>query len=198
MSAKPPADKPMYITTEDTPNQNALKFLPARPISQEPCFFASLQDASSSALARKLLAVRGVDAVFFGSDFITVTKAQDMDWDLLKPSIFYAISDHFLAGLEVYDGVAAPEIDLSQLTDIERQIVEVINDKVRPAVAMDGGDIVYRSFQDGIVTVRLHGACKGCPSSAITLKNGIESMLQYYVPEVIAVEAEDEEEMALN
>jgi len=184
----------MFIQTEETPNPNALKFYPSREVSPNPVHMAKAEEAAGSLLARKLFASPGVAAVFFGQDFITITKQPDISWDVLKPEILMIIMDHFVAGFDVFDaGVSSTAIDTSHLSEIEKQIVEIIETRVRPSVAMDGGDIIYRGFEDGIVKLELRGSCSGCPSSTVTLKNGVESMLQYYVPEVVAVEAVEEE-----
>lgn len=183
----------MFIQTEATPNPNAMKFLPGEDISPaEPVHFDSKEKAAYSPLARKLFSMDGVHAVFFGADFITITKAEDFAWEILKPEITIFIMDHLAAKIPIFDGKQATpkkEIDPAMLSEIEKQIVEIIETKVRPSVAMDGGDITYRGFNNGIVTLELKGACSGCPSSTITLKNGIESMLRHYVPEVESVEA---------
>lgn len=180
----------MFIQTEDTPNPNALKFLPGSYVSDRPVYITVRED-SSSPMAKKLFTLRGIEAVFLGSDFITITKADDIDWAILKPQVIMIIMDHFVAGLPVFENSFSAEVSntSSDLTEIEKQIIEIIETKVRPSVAMDGGDIVYQGFKDGVVTLELRGACSGCPSSTITLKQGIESMLKYYIPEVISVEA---------
>lgn len=183
----------MFIQTEPTPNPNAMKFLPGVDISpSEPVHFDSKEKATASPLARKLFSMDGVEAVFFGADFITITKAENFSWEIIKPEITIFIMDHLAAQLPIFDGETSKpkqEIDPSLLGEIEKQIVEIIETRVRPSVAMDGGDITYRGFNDGIVTLELKGACSGCPSSTITLKSGIESMLKHYVPEVESVEA---------
>lgn len=187
----------MYIQTEDTPNPNALKFLPGSVISQEgPVFFNNPKEAiGKSDLAVKIYGIEGVDAVFYGYDFITVTKTDKYGWDVLKPEILMCIMDHLVAGLPIFDKGSglSNEINMDDLPEIEQQIVEIIETRVRPSVAMDGGDITYQGFEDGIVYLKLKGACSGCPSASVTLKNGIESMLQHFVPEVKAVEAVEEE-----
>ena len=187
----------MYIQTEKTPNPDAIKFLPGIDISpNNPIYFTKKNpdEYKNSSLAKKLLNIDNIEAVFFGYDFITVTKSQNFNWDILKPEILVVIMDHFTSGLTAFDNIA-PEsvhkINIDHLPEIEKQIVEIIETRVRPAVAMDGGDIVYVGFDNGIVKLKLKGACSGCPSSSITLKNGIESMLKHYVPEVIEVVAED-------
>lgn len=184
----------MFIQTEATPNPNALKFLPGEDISTDgPIHFSSMEDAKFSPLARKLFATEGVMAVFFGSDFITITKNDNIEWNVLKPEILVSIMDHLVAKLPIFDAKREDKnTSLDNLGDLEKQIVEIIETRVRPSVAMDGGDIIYKGFENGVVMVALRGACSGCPSSTITLKNGIESMLKYYVPEVVSVEAVEE------
>lgn len=183
----------MYIQTENTPNPNAIKFLPGVNVSPEKQIHFSNNDEAigSSYLATKLFTIDGVKAVFFGSDFITITKFEDRDWSILKPEILMTIMDHFVSNLPVFDNQTKnllPE-DFTELSNIEKQIIEIIETRVRPSVAMDGGDIIYRGFEDGVVKLELRGACSGCPSSTITLKNGIEGMLKHFVPEVKSVEA---------
>ena len=182
----------MFIQTEETPNPNALKFLPGVEISPEaPVFFNNFTEArAKSSLAAKIYAIGNIETVFFGADFITVTKASSFDWQLLKPEILMIIMDHLVAGLSIFDEVQAIFAESNQegLSEIEKQIIEIIETRVRPSVAMDGGDIVYKGFKEGIVYLELRGACSGCPSSSVTLKNGIESMLKHYIPEVEAVE----------
>lgn len=184
----------MFIQTESTPNPNALKFLPGEMISPEgPIHFSSIIDAKSSPLARKLFSIDGVTAVFFGSDFITITKQEAIGWDILKPEVLVSIMDHLVARLPIFDKKHDnTNSSIENLGDLEKQIVEIIETRVRPSVAMDGGDIIYKGFENGVVMLALRGACSGCPSSTVTLKNGIESMLKYYVPEVLSVEAVEE------
>ena len=186
----------MFIQTEETPNPNALKFFPGSEVSSAgPVFFNSLEEAlQKSQLAAKLFRVGEVLAVFYGSDFITITKTDSADWQLIKPELLMIIMDHLVAGMPIFDEPQDifKEIDTTGMSDIEKQIIEIIETRVRPSVAMDGGDIVYQGFREGIVYLQLRGACSGCPSSSITLKNGIESMLQHFVPEVKAVEAVEE------
>lgn len=186
----------MFIQTESTPNPNAIKFFPENmTISEKPMHFGSKNEIKGVRLAKKLFEIEGIEAVFFGSDFITITKSDTEDWDILKPHIVSGIMDHILAGFPILEGMNENNIqpDLSNLTEIEKQIIEIIETRVRPSVAMDGGDITYKKFEEGIVYLELKGSCSGCPSSSVTLKNGIESMLQYYVPEVKGVEAADED-----
>lgn len=184
----------MFIETEGTPNPATLKFLPGRTVmASGTADFAGPETAGPSPLARALFALPEVTRVFLGADFVTVTKTHDADWSLLKPQVLGVIMDHFLSGLPVIEGESADEEEAFDVAEEDREIVaqirELIDTRVRPAVAMDGGDIVLRGFRDGIVQLRLHGACSGCPSSRATLKHGIENMLKHYVPEVVAVQA---------
>jgi len=181
----------MFIQTESTPNPLTLKFTPGVEVLENgTVFFTSKDDASISPLATALFDIEGVNAIFFGSDFITVTKDEASHWEALKPIILTGIMDHFMAGKPVL--LKANEVKAvtnEDDSDLVKQIKELIETRVRPAVAQDGGDIIFRGFEDGIVQLELHGSCSGCPSSTVTLKNGIENMLKHYVPEVIAVEA---------
>jgi Fe-S cluster biogenesis protein NfuA len=179
----------MFIQTEATPNPLTLKFMPGVDILKDgTAFYTSAIAAAPSPLAQKLFAVENVAAVFLGSDFITVTKTESGNWDILKPTLLAAIMDHLVAGMPVMAGTKTVA-DHSGDSELEKQIRELIDTRVRPAVAQDGGDIVFHSFVDGVVKLEMHGACSGCPSSTATLKQGVENMLKHYVPEVIAVEA---------
>ncbi len=181
----------MFIETEGTPNPATLKFLPGRDVMGfATADFASSESAARSPLATVLFALPGVGRVFLGGDFISVTKTDDVAWQTLKPRVLGAIMDHFVAGLPVIEG---QEDDQSEDVDpadqeIVEQIKELLDTRVRPAVAGDGGDIVFRGYREGIVRLHMQGSCSGCPSSSATLKHGIENMLRHYVPEVIAVE----------
>ena len=184
----------MFIQTESTPNPATLKFLPGRAVMGEGAVadFASREAASRSPLARALFETEGVERVFFGADFISVTKAGG-DWKHLKPAILGAIMEHFTRELPLIEAGAQEADAPSGEADGEvvAQIKELIETRVRPAVAQDGGDIIYKGFDEksGIVFLHMRGSCAGCPSSTLTLKNGIENMLRHYVPEVSAVEA---------
>ena len=179
----------MFIQTEPTPNPSTLKFLPGREVmSHGTADFLTKEGSASSPLATRLFGVDGVASVFLGGDFITVGKAGDMDWSVLKPQVLAAIMDHYNSGEPVIIESAAAESGEAD-SDVVKQIKELLDTRVRPAVAQDGGDIIFRAFEDGIVYLHLQGACSGCPSSTATLKHGIENMLKYYVPEVVAVQA---------
>ncbi len=181
----------MFIQTESTPNPATLKFLPGVTVmDNNTANFASEDEAQLSPLARSLFDMGGVTGVFLGSDFISVTKIGEKDWDSLKPLILGAIIDHFQSGRPMIEDIDAPgDAGANGVADdhITQQIKELIDTRVRPAVAQDGGDIVYKGFKDGIVYLHMQGACSGCPSSTATLKHGIENMLKYYVPEVTEV-----------
>jgi len=182
----------MFIETESTPNPATLKFLPGRDVMGQDgtADFVVGDDASRSPLATRLLALEGVARAFFGSDFITVTKFDTTDWQGLRPQVLGAVMEHFLAELPVIERAgedAAEDFDPADAAAVA-QIKELLDSRVRPAVAGDGGDIVFRGFRDGIVKLKMQGACSGCPSSRATLKHGVENMLRHYVPEVQGVE----------
>ncbi len=188
----------MFIQTESTPNPLSLKFIPDGAIvaGDKICEFKNkAQAAGNSLLAYQLFAVDGVESVFLGSDFITVSKSENKDWSEIKTEILATIMDFFVSGKPVLnDKNQATKDNSEEDSDIVKQIKELIEVKVRPAVAMDGGDIIYRGFEDGIVLLQLKGSCSGCPSSIITLKNGIENMLKHYIPEVQGVESISEDD----
>ena len=182
----------MFIQTEQTPNPATLKFLPGRSVMGDggTASFASADEAERSPLAERLFEVEGVTGVFFGSDFISVSKAEGQEWYLLKPAVLGVIMEHFVAGKDLLreaqaDGNAFDETD----SEVVSTIKELLDTRVRPAVAQDGGDIIFRGFEDGVVLLHMQGACAGCPSSTATLKMGIENMLRHYVPEVTEVRA---------
>lgn len=180
----------MFIQTETTPNPATLKFLPGLQVmdSGTADFRDPEKAKAESPLAKRLFDITGVSGVFFGADFITITKAEEKEWYLLKPSILGVIMEHFTAGRPV---ISAPKTNVPAEDDDEivGQIKELLDTRVRPFVAQDGGDIVYHGFEDGIVFLTMQGACAGCPSSTATLKLGIENMLRHYIPEVVEVQA---------
>ncbi len=181
----------MFIQTESTPNPATLKFLPGCAVmASGTANFTSPNECGNSPLAETLFRTDGVVGVFLGSDFVTVTKSGDRDWDILKPLVLGAIMEHFQSGRPVVEGAVAGTDDGAAEDDgVVAQIKELIDTRVRPAVAQDGGDIIYKGFEDGVVFLHMQGACAGCPSSTATLKHGIENMLRYYVPEVTEVRA---------
>ena len=190
----------MLIQTETTPNPSTLKFLPGERVMEAGTRdFATPEDAEASPLAEALFSLGDVEGVFFGRDFISVTAAPGSEWRDLKPQVLGVLLDHFASGAPLFraasaGGIAVPSADEAFDQDpadaeIVAQIRELIETRVRPAVAQDGGDIVYRGYREGTVFLAMQGACSGCPSSTMTLKQGIEGLLKHYVPEVEAVEA---------
>lgn len=179
----------MFIQTEATPNPSTLKFIPEQTImAQGTANFNDKQSAARSPLATRLFGVDGVDSIFLGSDFITVTKEDARDWQVLKPMILEALMNHFNSGESVLKEEEADANAVGEEDDaIVKQIKELLETRVRPAVAQDGGDIIFHKFEDGIVYLTMMGACSGCPSSGATLKHGIENMLRYYIPEILEV-----------
>ncbi len=178
----------MFIQTEATPNPATIKFLPGQTVLEKgTAEFKAVDEAAHAPLAKRLFGLQGVEGVFLGADFISVSKADDTDWSMLKPMVMGALMEHFSTGQPVVlpahyegaDGVAGGEDD-----EISAQIRELIETRVRPMVAMDGGDIVFDRFESGVVFLHMRGACAGCPSSTATLKVGIEKMLKHFVPEV--------------
>lgn len=181
----------MFIETEGTPNPATLKFLPGRDVmGNATADFANQGAAARSPLASRLFTLPGVTRVFLGGDFITVTKTDALEWQVLKPQVLGTIMDHFVAGLPVIDreNDLAEEDVAPEDQEVVSQIKELLDTRVRPAVASDGGDIVFRGFRNGVVMLHMQGSCSGCPSSSATLKHGIENMLRHYVPEVVSVE----------
>jgi Fe-S cluster biogenesis protein NfuA len=178
----------MFIQTEQTPNPATLKFLPGRDVlGQGTADFADAGTAGRSPLAQRLFEIDGITRVFLGSDFVTVSKSDDRDWYVLKPSILGALMEHFTADLPVLAAGEEVVESASEDSEIVVQIKELLETRVRPAVAQDGGDITFESFEDGVVYLTMRGSCAGCPSSTATLKSGIENMLRHYIPEVVEV-----------
>ncbi|MEO3413452.1 NifU family protein [Roseovarius sp. CAU 1744] len=182
----------MFIQTESTPNPATLKFLPGQTVLETgTADFPSAEGAEQSPLASRIFKVQGVKGVFFGNDFVTVTKSDETEWDHVKPAILGAIMEHFQSGKPVMLGAAAAPSGHAEHSgedaEIVGQIKELLDTRVRPAVAQDGGDITFHGFERGVVYLHMQGACAGCPSSTITLKMGIENLLRHYIPEVTEV-----------
>ncbi|MCC6597909.1 MAG: NifU family protein [Alphaproteobacteria bacterium] len=184
----------MFIQTEATPNPATIKFLPGQAVlTRGSAEFKAGQDTACAPLAKRLFTLQGVEGVFLGGDFVSVSKAEDTDWVMLKPMILGVLMEHFSTGQPVvtedfYDQKNKDEAESGGAPDeISLQIIELIDTRVRPMVMMDGGDIAFDRFEDGIVYLRMHGACSGCPSSTATLKSGIENMLRHFIPEVLEV-----------
>lgn len=188
----------MFIQTEATPNPLTLKFLPGRPVlPQGTADFRTPEEAQRSPLAERLFQVAGVTGVFLGSDFVSISKDEAGDWYQMKPALLGVIMEHFTAGRPVLTEAAGADTAAAEHgsafapedAGIVEQIKELLDTRVRPAVAQDGGDIVFRGFERGVVYLNMRGACSGCPSSTATLKMGIENMLRHYIPEVVEVRA---------
>jgi len=185
----------MFIQTQDTPNPQSLKFLPGRTVLEGGGTYdiPSIANAQGSPLAKLLFRIEGVKGVFFGQDFITITKHDDdgYEWKIMKPEIFATIMDFFSSGLPIINAdietLGATEI-YDDDDDTVAMIKELLDTRIRPTVQEDGGDIVYMGFDDGVVKLKMQGSCTSCPSSIVTLKNGVQNMLQFYIPEVVAVE----------
>merc|ERR1712156_1379510 len=185
----------MFIQTQDTPNPQSLKFLPGIKVLDPGTTldFPTVSSAYCSPLAKLLFRVDGVKGVFFGSDFITITKIDDdsVEWKVIKPEVFAIIMDFFHSGLPIVneDAVTSSDTEIyDDDSDTVAMIKELLDSRIRPTVQEDGGDIIYMGFDDGVVKLRMQGACNSCPSSVVTLKNGVQNMLQFYIPEVLAVE----------
>ncbi|RUP45679.1 HIRA-interacting protein 5 [Jimgerdemannia flammicorona] len=188
----------MFIQTEQTPNADSLKFVPGVPVmKQGTAEFLDSRSAMTSPLAKALFQIDGVRHIFYGPDFITISKDEDAEWQLLKPDIYASIMDFFSSGQAILqEGVQRPSDTEIHSDDPEavQMIKELLDTRIRPSIQDDGGDIEYRGFVDGVVKLKLKGSCRGCDSSIVTLKNGIENMLVHYIPEVQSVEQEIDED----
>ena len=179
----------MFVQTEVTPNPNSLKFLPGKPVSNNGSFEVTKKEQINNDLVRNLLSINGVTGVFLGSDFLSINKISDTDWEDIKHIAISLINDFYSTGKEL---VIENEFNTEKKTDlieIEKKIISILDTKIRPAVAKDGGDIKFKEFKNGIVKVELQGSCSGCPSSTMTLKQGVQNLLCHYLPEVKKVEA---------
>ena len=181
----------MFIQTEDTPNPDTLKFMPGDIVLKNGSIdFPNDESSTNSPLVKRLFEIDGVSRVFLSSDFISVTKEPNLEWNTLKPSILTGIMEHYSSGLPAVNiDEESIENNIDEDTETVKQIKDLLETRVRPAVAMDGGDISFCSFEAGVVTLQMKGACAGCPSSTATLKMGIENMLKHYIPEVTEVKA---------
>ena len=173
----------MFVQTEITPNPNSLKFLPGKDVSKSGSYEITNKDETKNHLIRNLLSINGVEGIFLGKDFISINKTEHISWDEIKHIVISLINDFYKDGKECVIEKNLDEVN-ENLEEIEKKIVKVLDQKVRPAVAKDGGDIKFKEFRDGIVKVQLQGSCSGCPSSTMTLKQGVQNLLCHYVPEV--------------
>ena len=178
----------MFVQTEKTPNPNSLKFLPGKNVSNKGSFEITQKDQTNNELVKNLLSINGVEGIFLGKDFISINKYDDISWDEIKHIVISLINDFYSSGKECVVENSLIENN-ENLKDIEKKIVKILDEKIRPAVAKDGGDIKFKEFKDGIVKVQLQGSCSGCPSSTMTLKQGVQNLLCHYLPEVKKVEA---------
>ena len=178
----------MFVQTEITPNPNSLKFLPGKIVSNNGSFEISNKDETDNELVRNLLSVNGVQGIFLGKDFISINKYDDQSWDEIKHIVISLINDFYSNGKEYVIDKSPFEID-ENFGEIEKKIIKILDQKIRPAVAKDGGDIKFKEFKDGVVMVQLQGSCSGCPSSTLTLKQGVQNLLCHYLPEVKEVVA---------
>ena len=178
----------MFVQTEITPNPNSLKFLPGKTVSNGGSFEINKKDDVKNELIRNLMSVNGVEGIFLSKDFISINKYDDISWDEIKHIVISLINDFYSSGKEFVIDKSPFESD-QNLGEIEKKIVQILDQKIRPAVAKDGGDIKFKEFKDGIVMVQLQGSCSGCPSSTMTLKQGVQNLLCHYLPEVKEVVA---------
>ena len=176
------------IQVEQTPNPNSLKFLPGKVVSNSGSFEVTSKDKTNNELIQNLLSINGVEGIFLGKDFISINKNDEISWDEIKHIVISFINDFYSQGKEFVINKNLDEVD-ENLSDIEKKIVKILEQKIRPAVAKDGGDIRFKEFKDGVVKVQLQGSCSGCPSSTMTLKQGVQNLLCHYLPEVKEVEA---------
>ena len=178
----------MFVQTENTPNPNSLKFLPGKIVSNNGSFEVTRKDETNNELIRNILSINGVEGIFLGKDFISINKYDDTSWDEIKHIIISLINDFYASGKEFVIEKDLNE-ETKKLKEIEKKIVKLLDEKIRPAVAKDGGDIKFKNFENGVVKVQLQGSCSGCPSSTMTLKQGVQNLLCHYIPEVKGVEA---------
>ena len=178
----------MFVQTEITPNPNSLKFLPGKNVSNKGSFEITQKDQTNNELVKNLLSINGVEGIFLGKDFISINKYDDTSWDDIKHIVISLINDFYSSGKECVVENTLIENN-ENLKDIEKKIIKILDEKIRPAVAKDGGDIKFKEFKDGTVKVQLQGSCSGCPSSTMTLKQGVQNLLCHYLPEVKKVEA---------
>ncbi len=178
----------MFVQTETTPNPNSLKFLPGKVVSNYGSFEITKKEETNNELVRNILSINGVQGIFLGKDFISINKDEEISWDEVKHIVISLINDFYSSGKECVIEKDIKE-EKKDFKDLEKKIIKILDEKIRPAVAKDGGDIKFKEFKNGIVKVQLQGSCSGCPSSTMTLKQGVQNLLCHYIPEVKQVEA---------
>ena len=174
----------MFVQTEVTPNPNSLKFIPGKLVSNNGSFEITKKDQANNELVRNLLSINGVTGIFLGSDFLSINKLENVEWEDIKHIVISLINDFYATGKEFVIDENLNEENNSEFAEIEKQIIKILDTKIRPAVAKDGGDIKFKEFKNGIVKVELQGSCSGCPSSTMTLKQGVQNLLCHYISEV--------------
>ena len=179
----------MFVQTEITPNPNSLKFLPGKTVSKDGSFEVTKKDETDNELVRNLLSINGVSGVFLGTDFLSINKSENIEWEEIKHIAITLINEFYSTGKEFVIESSLLKEKESDFIEIEKQIIKILDTKIRPAVAKDGGDIKFKEFKDGVVKVELQGSCSGCPSSTMTLKQGVQNLLCHYLPEVKEVVA---------
>ena len=179
----------MFVQTEITPKPNSLKFLPGKTVSNSGSFEITKKNETNNELIRNLLSINGVEGIFLSKDFISINKYDDTSWDEIKHIVISLINDFYSSGKECVIENSLVDESKKDLLEIEKKIIKILDQKIRPAVAKDGGDIKFKDFKDGIVEVQLQGSCSGCPSSTMTLKQGVQNLLCHYIPEVKEVRA---------
>ena len=174
----------MFVQTQNTPNPNSLKFLPGKKVSNDTPIEITDKNKSNNELIRNILSINGVTGIFLSDDFLSVNKQEKIEWEDLKHIIISFINDYYSNGNEIVIDKKSINSSKLSLSDVEKKIINILETKVRPAVARDGGDIKFKEFKDGVVTVSLQGSCSGCPSSTMTLKQGVQNLLCHYIPEI--------------
>ena len=180
----------MFVQTQNTPNPNSLKFLPGKPVTNDEPLEIVDKNKSNNELVRNILSINGVNGIFLAENYLSVNKNVKTNWEDIKHIIISFINDYYLSGNEIVIDKTKKNINPENLTDIEKKIINLLDSKIRPAVARDGGDIKFKDYKDGTVKVKLQGSCSGCPSSTMTLKQGVENLLKHYLPEIKNVVAE--------
>ena len=174
----------MFVQTEVTPNPNSLKFLPGKNVSNSGPYEISNKDDVENELVRNILSVNGVESIFLGKDFLSVNKKENINWEDLKHIVISFINEYYADGKEFIFDKKLDNEKQNDFSEIEKKIIKILDEKIKPAVARDGGDIKFKEFKNGVVTVQLQGSCSGCPSSIVTLKKGVQNLLRHYIPEV--------------